>query len=831
MTRIAFTWVCTILIAASAAALENGDFETVDKGKLAGWEVQEDNAAVTPERIRGKWYHFICDVKPGRFDKIHLYLSFQQHGVGSVWWDNFTSDNLKIVNPDFEQVDANGSLVGWRQDNAGKTIFSDTRKVAHGTRSLRMTRKGGIAPTRVWQIIEVEKDADYRFEFDCYLSDQFKGQPNVATLTYENDGKYYGSPMWIRTPSWTEILTERAGESDRIALFGLRGGSAELSQAVSLQAPGNAELAVSVKTKGLDGALRLVVEDSAGKTLGQVEETAEDSKWHELKLPFKNETDDLRVRLIGEGRGQVRVDSATLGPPALVPPAQQIGWESADKNLVLGDEVAIRVAGASGGPLAGALEILRKDLAAVGVALEETDAPDAQIRVNVAPAGAVEGKGLESYTLAVDPSGVEISAGSDAGALCAVTTLVQLLRSYARSGRAEIVACRITDWPDMPLRGAFWSPDFNWEQFARHKLNLMYLSTSYWLEWHAFPEEVPRVHQYFQDAEKFGVAILASTGVFQGHEVYQYHDPNLAEGKSVDGEKIVLTKETPVALRHALVLRTKLRGLTLTSADGSTVYKEGTDYAVTLGTPVSYPFQKIKDPEPDMIRRLPGGAIPDGAAVLASYNYGEPAGKMEICLSEPDATRIPAEALAASFREFPRLRLFNVNLDEIAYFRMCSLCKASDKSNDQLMCDWITAMDQAVKAAQPDARLVTWDDMLCPHVDARNIGIQDPASLLPKDMLLMSWGYNADFPQHHGWPAVRYWSSHHLETIVVPWDNKINIRAWAQVVAEARRRGWPCSGMLASYWHNRHAFRESAICSWRIPRKDEPRWIKLDFAR
>ena len=138
-------------------------------------------------------------------------------------------------------------------------------------------------------------------------------------------------------------------------------------------------------------------------------------------------------------------------------------------------------------------------------------------------------------------------------------------------------------------------------------------------------------------------------------------------------------------------------------------------------------------------------------------------------------------------------------------------------------------MDEAAKRVQPDAKLVTWDDMLCPHVDAAKIGIKDPAKLLPKDMLMMSWGYNADFPQHEGWPAVQYWSEHNLETIVVPWDNKINIRAWAQVVAEARRRGWPCSGMLASYWHNRHAFRESAICSWRIPRKGEDRWVKLIF--
>ena len=104
-----------------------------------------------------------------------------------------------------------------------------------------------------------------------------------------------------------------------------------------------------------------------------------------------------------------------------------------------------------------------------------------------------------------------------------------------------------------------------------------------------------------------------------------------------------------------------------------------------------------------VLRRVPEERrqrqVAAGATVLASYNYAEPTSKMELCLSEPDATRLIADAMAASLTKFPKLRMFNVNLDEIAYFRMCSLCKASDRSNDQLMCDWITAMDEAIKQA------------------------------------------------------------------------------------------------------------------------------------
>ncbi|MFH0965765.1 MAG: glycoside hydrolase family 20 zincin-like fold domain-containing protein [Planctomycetota bacterium] len=831
MTLCAAILLLGALSAVGAAALENGGFGEVRDGKLAGWDVRTQDAEVRPERIRGKWYHFICDVKPGRFDKIHLHLSFQAGGIGSIWWDNFRSEKLAIVNPDFEEVNENGGLVGWRQDNAGETIFSETEKVKSGKRSLRMTRKGGIAPTRVWQVIEVQREAEYRFEFDVFLSDDFDGRPNIATLTYESDGKYYGSPMWIRTANWTEILTERAGASDWVALVDLAGGKGELVQETSIEPDRNAMLSASVKTEGLEGVFRMVVEDLAGGTiLGETQETTADSKWHQVSVPFRSQGGRVRVRLVGEGKGRVKVDSAELGAPMMLPPVQEVSWSDAKDNFPLDGKIVCTVEGTDGEALEGALAILGRDLEKACTSLEHAPAGETgPIDIRVGPGLGVDGKGPESYVLGVGRDGIRIRAEKDVGVLRATATLVQLLRRYAGADRAEVVACEIRDWPDMPVRGGFYLNNFGWEDFARYKFNLAYLSTSYWLEWQEHPDQIARLAAWFKDARKYGIRILASTGVFQGYIVYTYLDPNLAEGKFVPAEKLTLSGEEAVALAHPLVLRTKLRGLVIAGADGGTVYEEGKDYAVERGTPVTYPFRSIKDPMPDAIRRIASGSIGDGATVVASYNYAEPTTKMEVCLSEPEATRFLAERMKESFAKFPEMRDFNVNLDEIAYFRMCGLCKASAKTNDELLCDWIGAMDEGAKAVQPEARLWSWDDMLCPHVDAGQIGIKDPAKLLPKDMVLMSWGYNADFPQREGWPAVKYWSEHDLATVVVPWDDPVNIRAWAQVVAEARRRGWPCMGMIDSHWHDRNDYREAAICSWRIPREGEESWVKVDF--
>ena len=69
---------------------------------------------------------------------------------------------------------------------------------------------------------------------------------------------------------------------------------------------------------------------------------------------------------------------------------------------------------------------------------------------------------------------------------------------------------------------------------------------------------------------------------------------------------------------------------------------------------------------------------------------------------------------------------------------------------------------------------------------------------------------------------MEYWSELGFETSVMPWDNLRNIRGWAQVVAEARRKGYPCLGMINVMWSNRGGgFQETASVSWKIPKAGE----------
>ena len=670
-----------------AGEVGNGEFEEVEGKALARWEVRATGATVGADRVRGKWYHFICDVKTGRFDKIHLYLSLAD-GVGTTWWDNFKSEKLAIVNPSFEEVTPAGGLVGWRQDNANVTIFADDKRLTHGKRSLRITHADADRPlSRVRQIIAVDKNTDYRFEFDIFLSDDCAARPNIATLTYESDGKYSGSPMWVRTASWSDIRTERAGHGEYVAVMDLAGGTGELTQTVPFAVDCNGEAAASVKTMDLEGNVRLVVEDAdSGAVLGEASETDKNANWHEVRTRFQSAgAAGLRMRLIGTGRGQVRLDQVSIREGAeLVPPAQHVNWQPAGENYVLPESLTIHVDGPTGRPFEGAMAILNKDLATLNVRSEIVSSPRANLQVRIGPGLGVRDRGPESYSLVVNPAKIWIAAESDLGVLRAVATLVQLFQRYPGADGPVTLTCEVSDYADMPVRGGFWSPQFQFERFARYKFNTMYYSTSYWLDWIDEPQQVARLEPLFDEAEKYGVEILASTGVFQGGYVYRFHNPALTEGKWVEGERLRLAGTKPVPLKHPLVIGTELRGLNVRSPDGKTTYRECKDYRVERGTPLTYPFKKLVGAKPDAIARMDGGGIPDGGEAIASYNYAEPSSKSELCMSEPAATRIVADALAATFAKFPRLRYFNLNLDEIAYFKSCGLCRADKRRPEDL---------------------------------------------------------------------------------------------------------------------------------------------------
>jgi hypothetical protein len=145
------------------------------------------------------------------------------------------------------------------------------------------------------------------------------------------------------------------------------------------------------------------------------------------------------------------------------------------------------------------------------------------------------------------------------------------------------------------------------------------------------------------------------------------------------------------------------------------------------------------------------------------------------------------------------------------------------KSPLELLAEDVCFLDQAAKAGRPDVRLLQWAG----HVNdyARGAGPK-----LPRDALINVWGYDPLWPVIAGRAALEYWSRLGFTTSVMPWYDLTNVRAWAQVVAEARRKGYPCLGMIDSCWTAETrpgGMEETAIVSWKIPPKGDRRFVEL----
>ena len=286
-------------------------------------------------------------------------------------------------------------------------------------------------------------------------------------------------------------------------------------------------------------------------------------------------------------------------------------------------------------------------------------------------------------------------------------------------------------------------------------------------------------------------------------------------------------------MANPYVIRTKLSDVQLKSPDGAEEYKIGVDYEVIDGD-MAWNYD-AENPKPFAVARLADSAIPDGSTVLASYDWvshhrasdGRTQTHIAYVPLEAETRSLMDEFLSGLVREYPIPYTLYANCLHEFGPTECQLATdsrviRSGKKPIQLFAEDISFQAAAVKEGNPAAKAMFWSgDMGNPHVRAAQ-------PFVSRDAHAQIWGYAVNWPAAHGWEAIEYWSQSGFETSVMSWDNLRNVRGWAQVVAEARAKGYPCLGMINACWANRAGgFRETAIVTWKIPKPGEKRFVSL----
>ena len=808
--------------------LANSRFEKVINGRPAEWRVKAKSAKIAREQVGGRWYHNAFTFNTGKYERIRVGFYMAPGANGSVWIDNLRAEPaLPILNPSFERVEESGALAGWTMTDPG-TLFSDAERVSHGQRSFRVTYKAAEpVSSRIKQFVRARPNTDYRITFDVYIGDDFLGalRPNV----------YAGVPgtPHITGPDWNadDVVNERGKFGCRVAVE-LKGGTAEISQEVAIAPDRYLEISAAVKTKSLGGSLTLAaVDGESSSILGRTTITKADADWETHRVRFRSASDRVVVRLAGTGKGDLKLANVRLGDPWLIPPVQEIEWLSASERFTIGEEITVSVEGHAERVLARGLDMLATDAAPV----RRVNAGPAHIHVSIIDDSGLKDRGQEAYTLTSGAGGIRIESASEKGAFHGIMTLLQLLAGGGE--KKHFLPCRVADWPDMPVRavaltGGSITGDTmkDLDVMARWKFNAAVITMGTY-DYATNERSRKHIEACLAAGRDYGMEVIPlQTTLGWGHYILP-KNPNLAEGRWIRGEKLTLAGEKAVELAHRNVIRTELTDIAITSADRRTTYKQGADYRVIPGETKFVNNRFHADAKPWAVARVASGSIGDGSEVLTSYDCVGRAGKTRYayCAMEPRVRELMGDWIEQFARDWPFKGNF-ICLDELHdRFNIDSRCITSGKGPSEILSEHLHLLADRAKKGNPDVRLWMWGDMVDPHDAAGGIGARDIGPMLPKDIVQVVWGYSANVPRARGLRSVKHFADQGIETLVCGWYDTNNIRQWVQVVRKARQQGLPCLGYLACVWHNRtEGMEDSAICSWRVPRKGERRYEPID---
>lgn len=376
----------------------------------------------------------------------------------------------------------------------------------------------------------------------------------------------------------------------------------------------------------------------------------------------------------------------------------------------------------------------------------------------------------EEYRLDVDSNFVVLLGIDDAAIFFGIQTLIQLFKPGDHPGECNVAPVRIRDFPDMPLRSAFYGFHLgnldndsllkrgynDITKFSRYKFNMIGLDNPHYSH---LEMEIPdgsgkkygeRFAEIFAVARKYHLEprVGGMARWFSRKPSPWSDDLTLLEGiRTTQIINMAGTQEYPLKISSGQIARKvmhdfktgrswKEEPVVVTDSTGNIVYAEGNDYEIAFGRtehpfftrviegegePAGYPIRRGEsDESPTMIRRTSRSRIQDEQTVKVTFSYIGPDPwspyKVRYCRSD---SRIHADGpqnfiwrWCVQPVTYLDARLFNLEMDEIRVFAWDKRCLDSGKSRSQIFADDVKYYYDTIKKHVPDARIIMWSDMV-----------------------------------------------------------------------------------------------------------------------
>ncbi len=250
-------------------------------------------------------------------------------------------------------------------------------------------------------------------------------------------------------------------------------------------------------------------------------------------------------------------------------------------------------------------------------------------------------------------------------------------------------------------------------------------------------------------------------------------------------------RRSPNPLANVVV--TQRAKVTVEDQDGNTAYEEGRDY--TLEVPeLRYPYAFGT---PLQVILTENSRIKDGDTLLLTFNQA----------TQEDITCCPSEPLYDAFmrtsiaKVVEKLRpdYLHIGHDEPRFFNRDQRCRDRNLSNAALLADAIQRIRESAKAANPDLRVMMWDDAINPYQNGPHLDTSDVANMLPRDIIVNVWWYDLNAMDVQLDQSVAYFMDLGFETTGSPWFRIPNAWRWAELF-DKQKSNPQALGIIYTSW-------------------------------
>ncbi len=344
----------------------------------------------------------------------------------------------------------------------------------------------------------------------------------------------------------------------------------------------------------------------------------------------------------------------------------------------------------------------------------------------------------ESYRISIWRNGVVVAGADDAGTWYGLQTLLRI----ADQSPLQWPALEIRDYPDLPIRGALIqgvATSSQLETLAALKCNLVIFDSPDFSNLTDVRADVWQ--RVFAEARELHLEPVPILPVFNKAENFIRNVPHAVEARTQQ-EEVTLRSDDWVALREKNVLVSSSLPVQVTAS--GVLFMERFDYMLEYDQS-SYPFHDHG--RPFLIRRLPGGGIPDGATVQVIYSYAPP-GSAGLCPNAPETEIL----LRSTVEQLVRLlspRFLHVDLstvNRIAQDLRC-LSAAGDSPAGSAISSMLQLLDKLLSESNSNAQLMMWADLFLPAT-AEIYGVSPTSIDVPPRALIIAREIYVDELRH-----------------------------------------------------------------------------------